>query len=122
MTALVACPLCGASEGYIAATSRSFDCDYELWCRACSVVVTTTTDKSQDGLDSDWNAAGAHAQALRDRVAALEAALRGLVGVKDMRLRLIKLHEMGHGTDYTDYYRLKPLAWAAARAALEQMP
>ena len=48
----------------------------------------------------------------------LRAALRQLVDVEDMRLRLRQLHEMGHGTDYTDYHRLLPLAWAVARDAL----
>ena len=48
----------------------------------------------------------------------LREALRQLVDVEDMRLRLRQLHEMGHGTDYTDYHRLLPLAWAAAREAL----
>lgn len=48
----------------------------------------------------------------------LSAALRQLVDVEDMRLRLRQLHEMGHGTDYTDYHRLLPMAWAAAREAL----
>lgn len=36
----------------------------------------------------------------------LRAALRQLVDVEDMRLRLRQLHEMGRGTDYTDYHRL----------------
>jgi hypothetical protein len=48
----------------------------------------------------------------------LRAALRQLVDAEDMRLRLRQLHEMGHGTDYTDYHRLLPMAWAAAREAL----
>ena len=48
----------------------------------------------------------------------LEQALRALVELEDMRLRLRQLHEMGHGTDYADYHRLLPLAWAAAREAL----
>lgn len=48
----------------------------------------------------------------------VRAALAELVALKDMKDRLRSLHEMGHGTDYDDYYRLKPLAWAAARAAL----
>ena len=48
----------------------------------------------------------------------LRAALRQLVDVEDMRLRLRQLHEMGHGTDYADYHRLLPLAWAEAREAL----
>ncbi len=46
------------------------------------------------------------------------AALRELVELEDMRLRLRKLHEMGHGTDYETYHRRLPLAWAAARAVL----
>lgn len=48
----------------------------------------------------------------------LREALRKLVEVEDMRLRLRQLHEMGHGTDYADYHRLLPLAWAEAREAL----
>ena len=52
----------------------------------------------------------------------LRAALRQLVDVEDMRLRLRQLHEMGHGTDYTDYHRLLPLAWAVARDALGPNP
>lgn len=47
-----------------------------------------------------------------------EKVLRELVALEDMRLRLRQLHEMGHGTDYADYYRLLPLAWAEAREAL----
>lgn len=170
MSGLVRCPLCGASEGYYLIDGSRW---WKVACDACGQVIAeapSTRDwkpppKQCDSADAAWNAAGAHAQSLRDeiasvyaaiasvgaryldppdggevpigeqvrrlaadaqslrdRVAALEAALRGLVGVKDMRLRLIKLHEMGHGTDYTDYYRLKSLAWAAARAALEQKP
>lgn len=48
----------------------------------------------------------------------LREALRKLVEVEDMRLRLRQLHEMGHGTDYADCNRLLPLAWAEAREAL----
>lgn len=48
----------------------------------------------------------------------LMVALRELVELEDMRLRLRKLHEMGHGTDYETYHQRLPLAWAAARAAL----
>ena len=50
--------------------------------------------------------------------AKLVEALRELVDLEDMRLRLRQLHEMGHGTDYENYHRRLPLAWAAARAAL----
>lgn len=48
----------------------------------------------------------------------LSAALRELVELEDMRLRLRQLHEMGHGTDYDNYHKRLPLAWAAARAVL----
>jgi len=47
-------------------------------------------------------------------------ALAELVALKDLKDRLHKLHEMGHGTDYDDYHRRQPLAWAAARTALSQ--
>lgn len=48
----------------------------------------------------------------------LLVALRELVELEDMRLRLRQLHEMGHGTDYETYHKRLPLAWAAARAVL----
>ena len=48
----------------------------------------------------------------------MSAALRDLVALENMRLRLHSLHERGHGTDYADYHRLLPLAWDAARMAL----
>ena len=48
----------------------------------------------------------------------LTEALRELVDLEDMRLRLRQLHEMGHGTDYENYHRRLPLAWTAARKAL----
>ena len=47
-------------------------------------------------------------------------ALAELVALQDMKDRLHKLHEMGHGTDYDVYLRRLPLAWDAARAALAQ--
>ena len=61
-----------------------------------------------------WGAAQTYAKS----EAKLVKALRDLVELEDMRLRLRQLHEMGHGTDYADYHRLLPLAWAAAREAL----
>ncbi len=64
---------------------------------------------------------GGHDQLLaaeRDRLRAMADALTELVALEEMRLRLRKLHEMGHGTDYYDYHRRVPLAWDAARAAL----
>jgi hypothetical protein len=54
--------------------------------------------------------------------AGVREALAELVALKDMKERLERLHEMGMGTDYTDYHRRKPLAWAAARAALAAQP
>jgi hypothetical protein len=53
-----------------------------------------------------------------DEAVGLREALRELVALEDMRLRLRKLHEMGHGTDYDNYHRRLPKAWDAARAAL----
>jgi hypothetical protein len=58
------------------------------------------------------------AETYAEREAKLADALTELVALEDMRLRLRELDEMGHGTDYYDYHRLLPLAWAAARAAL----
>jgi hypothetical protein len=54
--------------------------------------------------------------------AGVREALAELVALKDMKERLERLHEMGMGTDYTDYHRRKPLAWAAARTALAAQP
>lgn len=48
----------------------------------------------------------------------LFVALRELVELEDMRLRLRQLHEMGHGADYDNYHKRLPLAWDAARAVL----
>ena len=61
---------------------------------------------------------GNEAEDAADEIVRLRVALRDLVGLEDMRLRLRQLHEMGHGTDYADYHRLLPPAWAAAREAL----
>ena len=52
------------------------------------------------------------------RIEELEAVLRELVALKDLKTRLEKLHAMGHGTDYTDYHRCKPIAWQKARELL----
>lgn len=48
----------------------------------------------------------------------LRDALARLVGLEDMRLRLLGLHERGHGTDYDGYRKALPVAWDRARAAL----
>lgn len=52
----------------------------------------------------------------------MREALAELVALKDLKDRLHQLHEQGHGTDYDDYHRRKPLAWAAARSALSAAP
>lgn len=46
----------------------------------------------------------------------LRASLRELVALADMRARLEKLHEMGHGTDWDSYHKRNPAAWALARS------
>jgi hypothetical protein len=67
----------------------------------------------------DWiTDIGAMTLNLADRTEKAEAALRDLVEMEDMRLRLRQLHEMGNGTDYETYHKRLPLAWAAARAVL----
>lgn len=66
----------------------------------------------------DQDAAEAVIYARGAAVKELLAALRELVELEDMRLRLRQLHEMGCGTDYDTYHKRLPLAWAAARAVL----
>lgn len=44
--------------------------------------------------------------------------LRDLVYLKDMKERLEKLREMGHGTDWDYYHKNKPATWERARAIL----
>jgi len=58
---------------------------------------------------------------LADAEAAVVArfhALRELVALEDMKDRLHQLHEMGHGTDYSDYKRRQSMAWRSARGSL----
>lgn len=56
------------------------------------------------------------------KIDSVREALAELVALKDLKDRLTELHEMGHGTDYGDYHKRQPLAWAAARAALSEQP
>jgi len=49
---------------------------------------------------------------------ALREALQALVDVEDWRLRLVRLHEMGHGTDHMQHNAAVKKAWIGARAAL----
>lgn len=58
------------------------------------------------------------AEDLFERAKRAEDALRELVALEDMRLRVRSLHERGHGTDYEHYHKSLPKAWDAARAAL----
>ena len=58
------------------------------------------------------------AEDLFERAKRAEDALRDLVALEDMRLRLRSLHERGHGTDYEHYHKGLPKAWDAARAVL----
>ena len=58
------------------------------------------------------------AEDLFERAKRAEDALRDLVALEDMRLRLRSLHECGHGTDYEHYHKGLPKAWDAARAVL----
>lgn len=55
---------------------------------------------------------------LTNRTKRAEDALRDLVALEDMRLRLRSLHERGHGTDFEQYHKALPKAWDAARAVL----
>lgn len=72
----------------------------------------------QRDYDAEWRIQNRWIAELLNQNAALRAALRKLVDAKDMKDRLKSLHERGHGTDYSDYYRLKAEAWEAAREAL----
>jgi hypothetical protein len=54
----------------------------------------------------------------RNRAINAEGALRKLVSLEDMRLRLQSLHERGHGTDYEQYHKGLPQAWDTARSVL----
>lgn len=58
------------------------------------------------------------AEDLFERAKRAENALRELVVLEDMRVRLRSLHERGHGTDYEQYHKGLPKAWDAARAVL----
>jgi len=60
------CPLCGESKGYVLSFLSP-----QLRCRACERFVTGRSPRTTD--DESWNAAAAHAQGLRERIAELEA-------------------------------------------------
>ena len=81
MTELVPCPLCGADKGYYPPDAKKF-----LWlsicCASCGseiakqLMASAPPAEWPDRLDAAWNAAGKHAQGLRDKIAGLRALLR----------------------------------------------
>lgn len=90
----------------------------ELWRDSELSVAVSTLAAENDLLKREAHTWSKAAETYAAEAERLRAALRQLVDVEEMRLRLRQLHEMGHGTDYTDYHRLLPMAWAAAREAL----
>lgn len=89
---------------------------FEVWRDACGLGLAAADEieRLQELADSE----GTRAVTYLRRARKAEKVLRELVALEDMRLRLRQLHEMGQGTDYSDYHRLLPLAWDAAREAL----
>ena len=77
-------------------------------------VMGNKADEMQSLADSE----GTRAIEYLRRAWKAEAALRELVALEDLKGRLRKLHEMGHGTDYGDYHQREPLAWTQARCVL----
>ncbi len=68
------CPLCGESKGYDKSWNSS-----ELFCRACCrrvAINNAVSEKLRQTDDAAWNAAAAHAQGLRERIAELENEAR----------------------------------------------
>lgn len=65
------CPLCGESKGYGLDWSG---CMYQLHCNACGKVAANSYMEAR--ADEAWNAAAAHAQGLRERIAELENEAR----------------------------------------------
>ena len=66
MTALVRCPLCGGSEGYTPPGRFGHKAMLELRCASCLGVVGYSVRRQT--YDAAWNAAGAHAQGLRQEL------------------------------------------------------
>lgn len=91
------------------------------WENGRAVQVCQTFSDFSD-LDAAMVASGAVLAAQPAALTDERAALAELVYLKDLKDRLRKLHEMGHGTDYTDYHRRQPLAWERARAVLAAQP
>ena len=73
MTALMRCPLCGGSEGYTPPGRFGHKAMLELRCASCLGVVGYSVRRQT--YDAAWNAAGAHAQGLRDEIARVASAL-----------------------------------------------
>lgn len=68
------CPLCGESKGFH--KSGPFGFVHLLLCGACNKTVACIWD--YENADKAWNAAAAHAQGLRERIAELEAVRQWL--------------------------------------------
>lgn len=82
----------------------------------CEAIDTLVSDAGE--LRALADSEGTRAVEYLRRARKAENALRELVELEDTRLRLRQLHEMGHGTDYGDYHRRLPQAWATARDVL----
>lgn len=77
-TALVECPLCGGTDGYMLSKGDTYRW-WLLFCAACGEQVTECAADRKAAVgayperwpaaDEAWNSAGAHAQSLRDEVA-----------------------------------------------------
>ena len=86
MTDLVPCPLCGANEGYRLSQGSThrwwlpvcLGCGEQIGeCRSDPDLPHTALVPDRWGLaDAAWNAAGKHAQGLRDEIAKLRAWLK----------------------------------------------
>ena len=89
MTDLVPCPLCGANEGYRLSQGSThrwwlpvcLGCGEQIGeCRSDPDLPHTALVPDRWGLaDAAWNAAGKHAQGLRDENAALRLAVSQLM-------------------------------------------
>ena len=88
MTALVPCPLCGANEGYTLSQGSThrwwlpvcLGCGEQIGeCRSDPTLPHNALVPDRWGLaDAAWNAAGKHAQGLRDENAKLRIQLQAL--------------------------------------------
>ena len=104
---LVPCPLCGADKGYHPPDAKKF-----LWlsicCASCGSEIAQQFMASAppaewpDHLDAAWNAAGKHAQGLRDEIAALKRAAQeqALQAVADFGQAQLNIKRYDHFCSY----------------------